>query len=723
MDAWRVQGPGRARNGGAGSRRRVLALLLVAGTAANFAQFAPAQPPGRLTSEARRIRVRDPAALRTVRMPSLPPPTTVATREPEPPSRSISLDEAIRIGLANSEVVRVLTGQSATSSGLTIYDPAVSNTIIDQEQARFDPRVRVDNNFNRGERPFAALDPLDPRNALLFGSRSDAYRADVGLAKTTPSGGEATLGVVTTPTRFRPGTFPLNPQDESSVELGYVQPLLAGAGFNANLAPVFIARIETERSFFQYKDTVQELVRGIIEAYWALVFAKVNVWAREQQVRQSQFAYERAQAQVEAGLGDAGDAAQAQVAYANFRANLIAARADVLAREAALRNILGLPPSEAELLSPTTPPTSNRLEPDWDSVLNLAAERRPDIIELKLILEADQQRLVIANNRALPQVDAVALYRWNGLEGETPGGFPVSVDPGEHTDWTLGVNFSVPIGLRQARAGVRQQELLLARDRANLDQGLHNASHSLAITIRNLDLTYEQFLAFREYREAARTNLEKQSAAWLSGLEQFVVLLQAINDWGDAVANEAQALAGYNTELANLERDSGTILEAHSIRFLEERFGAVGPLGRFFADRWYPRDMRPAPNGDRYEAGDAPAESYFELNDPLEPLKQLREPATDSENELPTPPPDAASPDLSFVPQSFDRIETASAASGVEAEEDAYRGREHQRDACRPHRNDNGPIHAAAKGVDHHRQPRRRSDSQRHAHHPAHRRQ
>ena len=191
-----------------------------------------------------------------------------------------------------------------------------------------------------------------------------------------------------------------------------------------------IARINAERSFFQYKDSVQELVRGIIEAYWAVVFARTDVWARRQQVEQGQVAYDRAEARRRQGFGNAAEVAQTRVALANFRVSLIGAEANLLLREDALRNILGLSPSEPRSIVPMTPPLTTRIEPEWDDLLRLAEQRRPDIIELKLIIEADEQALLLARNQALPQLDVSTLYRWNGLEGETPIGSPHRVRPG-----------------------------------------------------------------------------------------------------------------------------------------------------------------------------------------------------------------------------------------------------------------------------------------------------
>jgi outer membrane protein TolC len=268
-------------------------------------------------------------------------------------------------------------------------------------------------------------------------------------------------------------------------------------------------------------------------------------------------------------------------------------------------------------LVPVTPPTTNRLRPVWEEIIRLAEQRRPDLIELKLIIEADQQRLIQAENGAKPQLDMTTFYRWNGLEGTTPGGGHRSTEGGQFTDHSVGVNFSVPLGLRQGRAALRQQELILARDWANLDQGVHAAIHDLATSTRNLAQFFAQYEANREAREAARSNLEQQVAAFRAERTIFLNVLEAITDWGNAVSSEAQALTQYNIELANLERETGTILETHGILFHEERLAAVGPCGCLARKRWYPSSMPPGPNAPHYPVGSEPAEHFFDLKPPF----------------------------------------------------------------------------------------------------------
>ena len=69
-----------------------------------------------------RIRWTQPSAASRYRRPAGPEPVTVATQDSPAEERFLSLNEALRRALENSEVIRVLAGVSATSSGRTIYD-------------------------------------------------------------------------------------------------------------------------------------------------------------------------------------------------------------------------------------------------------------------------------------------------------------------------------------------------------------------------------------------------------------------------------------------------------------------------------------------------------------------------------------------------------------------------------------------------------------------------
>lgn len=538
-------------------------------------------------------------------------PVTVATQEASTKERFLPLDEAIRLALQHSEVIRVLTGVSASSSGRTIYDTAIAITPIDVAKANFDPVFRANSAFRRNDLP-----GLDGLGTGITGQTTAGNDTTTGISDRNMLGGVADIAARNSwDSQDGQGFLSRN---VPTLEMSYTQPILAGFGTAANRAPIVIARLQQEQSYFRFKGSIQELVRGTIEIYWSLVQARTDVLAREIQVDQLQRIYDFRDAQLRTGNRDVSLAAQARASLMNAKALLLRARGNVLQREAAMRNLVGLPPEDGFRLVPSTPPTRDRLEFRWNEIVETAQNRRPDLIELNLVLMADQQSLVRNRNLAQPSLDAIAVHRWNGLSGRlAANGNTVHSPFDQSTGWTMGVNFEVPLSLRASRANVRNQELLIARDRANIQQSIHQIEHALATTLRNVDLNLDQYEAYREAQKASLENVLAQKAAFEAGVRKTdsqLALLLAINDFANAVSAEAQSLTSYNAELANLELQTGTILDTHGIRFIEEQFASIGPQGCLFEDECYPRDLMPRENAPRYQDSGAPSEDTFELD-------------------------------------------------------------------------------------------------------------
>ena len=143
------------------------------------------------------------------------------------------------------------------------------------------------------------------------------------------------------------------------------------------------------------------------------------------------------------------------------------------------------------------------------------------------------------------------------------------------------MNFAVPLG--SAASAGRTAPIRIAPGprpgQSAIRACIRPPTHSPA-NMRNLAQFFEQYKAYQETRKRPPRNLEQQLAEFRFGRAIFLNVSQAITDWGNAVSSEAQALAQYNIELANLERQTGTILETHGVQFVEERYKSIGPLGR-----------------------------------------------------------------------------------------------------------------------------------------------
>lgn len=364
----------------------------------------------------------------------------------------LTLDDALLIALQNAEVIRVSAGIGVSTSGRTIYDVAIANAKIDSERARFDPTLSVENTWARTETPTAGIIVPNPSQRSTTGFQTDVYRLDTALEKLNVFGGVTRFEVGADISETDPRVARLNPQERSDIQLSYVQPLLQGRGKDVNLAPIVIARLDTSRSYFQLQNSVQDLVYGVIEAYWNVVAARVDVWARKQQVEQGRFAYDRAIARQKRGLADSAEVTQTRLAYTNFQAALITVRGQLLDRENILRNLLFLPASGSTEIKPTTIPHTDRINFEWDQLVELADCHRPDLKDLRTLIAIDQRRIRALENLNQPRLDAVAQYRWNTLSGDLYSTFgsqpPTSFATrgSEFTDWTLGINFSVPLG-------------------------------------------------------------------------------------------------------------------------------------------------------------------------------------------------------------------------------------------------------------------------------------
>lgn len=553
------------------------------------------------------------------------PPVTAIPTVTDPlrgrPTYLLSLNEVLRIAICNCQVVRVMNSVTATSTGNTVYDPAIINTQIDEARGRFDPRLTLQNNARRTDGPSVVADAIDPAQARFIGAANESTTTDAALSKTGAGGGTATLGMRATRSEADRFGLLLNPQTNSALDLTFTQPLLRGRGTGPNLAPIVLARIDTERSVYQLQDSVQSLVRSVVDGYWGIVFARTDLWARQQQIKQLEFAYDYFSAQKKSGRGDLGDTAQALVSLSNFRASLITAEADLINREEALSNALGIPPGSGLKIIPSTPPSTERFSGNLTALLAAGEQNRPDIVNAKLVLEADRQRLLLAKNNTLPQVDANALYRWNSLQGTTPNGTRITSQGGEFADWLLGANLSVALGVRSERAGLRRAELSLARDGALLEQQIHAMTHDIAASVRTLEQLYQQYKAFGRVRSAAEVNLRRQFDLFsVGGIRTepvtYLNVLLAVTDWGNSISNEARSLTSYNAELARLDELVGVILQRHGIRFWEIDFASQGP--RYFGPApAYPSRLPPTQPSSNYPNGDKASEESFDLKSSL----------------------------------------------------------------------------------------------------------
>ncbi len=139
----------------------------------------------------------------------------------------------------------------------------------------------------------------------------------------------------------------------------------------------------------------------------------------------------------------------------------------------------------------------------------------------------------------------------------------------DFNQWQVGLTFAMPIGFRAPLANTRQAQYQLLRQRAFLQQIVHQTTHSLARFFLEVDANYKQFRTAQRLRAAAQQRLEAQRAFYEEGRITIDRLLDAVSQYANAIAQEAQYKTSYNTSIAALEEAKGTLLAYDNIAVAE----------------------------------------------------------------------------------------------------------------------------------------------------------
>ena len=155
-----------------------------------------AQEPWRfILPEQRSLQIRAPGQLARASIPPSPPPATVADPQWDAKPNYLSLSDVLNISLQNMDVVRVLTGVAASTTGRTVYDTAITNAGVDAARGVFDPALNVSNNWSKTTRPRPSG---SHRSGSVANRRHahDRHLLNVGLSKRLVTGGVIDFGVL-----------------------------------------------------------------------------------------------------------------------------------------------------------------------------------------------------------------------------------------------------------------------------------------------------------------------------------------------------------------------------------------------------------------------------------------------------------------------------------------------------------------------------------------------
>lgn len=510
------------------------------------------------------------------------PASAVVTNLTTSPRRPLPLQEVLWLTLQRSDVVRTLSG-SVRIEPVTTMDPAIAQASIQSESARFDPRLSASYEGSRINQPPDAF--FGP--GLSTNTRRDEGNFAARLDKlwewgaTTRLAYDPSLGYLFLPQGVSGG---FNPAYSSAVVLDVRQPLFRYAGWKVNTAPIRIASARADQTQWDVQEAVQAKVRSSVEAYWKLHAAFFAWQSIETIVPFGEEIVRIEELRLRSQRSIYADIARASSNLESLRRQRSQAELAVRQRELDLRQLLGLPASDGAVLVPIDQPLRHKVELDVPLVVQTAQQRRPDLNRRRARREEQDWKLAAAQNGLLPQLDLRALYRVNGLKSELDASLNQLADF-KYTDWTLGAEFSMPLGNRRGKADLQASELQLMKELALLrgyEEQLPFEFHSYAAELRT---TWERFESAlrqvqhtQEWLRLARIRHASPPAAnrgddWL--LLALQDLQNAMQASIDAQSTASRTLADYNVLLVKIDEAQGVLLDSCKIHMANPAPGPV----------------------------------------------------------------------------------------------------------------------------------------------------
>ena len=250
---------------------------------------------------------------------------------------------------------------------------------------------------------------------------------------------------------------------DSSVSAGVslTQPLMKGFGEEVNLAPLVTARQNVLKSGLSLRKTTLDLIYDTEVAYWNLSASYALVSARLSSLRHAESVLEQTRKMRELQSATLEDILQAEAEVASRRVNLVSARQSVENQDDELRRLLGEKGDDADpvvyRVAPLSETAENRETRSFGEWISAVRAFDIDLQIQEINREQAALNRMLAEDDDRPELNLVVGAEASGQESSPLNAFRgVAGNDRRGYDFSVGIEFSVPIGFRESEARLRQ---------------------------------------------------------------------------------------------------------------------------------------------------------------------------------------------------------------------------------------------------------------------------
>lgn len=310
---------------------------------------------------------------------------------------------------------------------------------------------------------------------------------------------------------------------------------------------------------------VRNLLNDTESAYWELSFAWRNLENLNTALNGARQTWKKVHVQYIAGDtgNERAEEAQAREQYFQFKCATQTLLDELVRTESRLRYLMGVSPTDGQLIRPIDKPTVEKVDFDWNEISEEALARDLDLRRQRWRIKQRELELTAAKNLLQPHLDLNGKYRWLGLGNDGLGqksSKPEWLDEGLTQEFALGLQSTVPLGFRQELAKIRSYQLQLARERAKLQEEELEVSHQLVAAVRQLELNYQLTQTNFNRVQAANRQVEAVQAAFETKTVTIDQLLEAQRRRTEAQASYFRTLLDYQRAILAVQFRKGLLL-------------------------------------------------------------------------------------------------------------------------------------------------------------------
>ena len=463
----------------------------------------------------------------------------------------LTLDEAIQTALGNNFAYRIAS-----------IDPEIARNQFTGAEAAFDAEIFATGQVSQSERTLTFDNNV--------GTSSDRRAWQAGVRKRLIYGTSVTARTNLDRNAGNAADFTSSLSQEADLSISVRQPLMRGFGREVNAAGIERARAGFEASVESYRDTVQAIIADVEVAYWSLARWQEQLELNQSNLEVAEALLNEARERERVGMVTHIEVLQAEASRAQRLEEIIATRRSLGDAYDNLLTAMGVLPDVSS--AGTDPehtveslPETGRDVPEFASLWNLALERDPVLAAQEAVMQQRRLDELTARSATRPNLDLVLSGAYTGLDSELARDAYESAFNRDGHYWSVGLEFSMPWGLRQEKADLRTATQRLEQEDIRFAELRQSLFREVRATYRNLN-------AVRQSLEAARLTVELQEATFEREKSKYEQGLSAIRD----VLEEQSALDQARIRLLQskflqlsveieMARLSGTIFQRHGI--------------------------------------------------------------------------------------------------------------------------------------------------------------